>query len=159
LEVAFANLLLGVLGLIAAGRRDGFREATVIAVTVFGVGATIVHLMDIFETGNLAPGNTVQNFANLLRPALLIYFLVASRRAEREPESEVRMAEFDIWRGPRLQAAGWMTACVATGFGVGFALNQTLYLTLLGIIVGLVVVWFVISRAPREARQGYYPSA
>ncbi|UCF28905.1 MAG: hypothetical protein JSW42_04285, partial [Chloroflexota bacterium] len=63
LEVAFANLMLGVLGLIAAGRRDGFREATVIAVTVFGVGATVVHLMDIFETGNLAPGNTVQNFA------------------------------------------------------------------------------------------------
>jgi 4-amino-4-deoxy-L-arabinose transferase-like glycosyltransferase len=159
LEVAFANLLLGILGLIAAGRRDGFREATVIAVTVFGVGATIVHLMDIFETGNLAPGNTVQNFANLLRPALLIYFLVASRRAERAPDSEVRMAEFDIWRGPRLQAAGWLTACVATGFGVGFALNLTLYLTLLGIVVGLVVVWLVISRAPLEARQGYFPSA
>ena len=83
LEVAFANLMLGVLGLIAVGRRDGFREATVIAVTIFGVGATIVHLMDIIETGNLAPGNTVQNFANLVRPALLIGFLVASRRAER----------------------------------------------------------------------------
>lgn len=158
LEVAFANLLLGILGLIAAGRRDGFREATVIAVTVFGVGATIVHLMDIFETGNLAPGNTVQNFANLLRPTLLIYFLVASRRTERSPDSEVHMAEFDIWRGPRLQAAGWLTAFVATGFGVGFALNQTLYITLLGIVVGLVVVWLVISRAPLEARQGYFPS-
>jgi hypothetical protein len=159
LEVAFANLMLGILGLIAAGRRDGFREATVIAVTVFGVGATIVHLMDIAATGNLAPGNTVQNFANLVRPALLIGFLVASRRAERLPGSEAHMTEFEIWRRPRLQAAGWMTACVATGFGVGFALNQTLYLTLLGIVVGLVVVWLVISRAPVEARQGYSPSS
>jgi hypothetical protein len=69
------------------------------------------------------------------------------------------MTEFEIWRRPRLQAAGWMTACVATGFGVGFALNQTLYLTLLGIVVGLVVVWLVISRAPVEARQGYSPSS
>jgi len=158
LEVAFANLMLGVLGLIAAGRRDGFREATVIAVTVFGVGATIVHLMDIFETGNLAPGNTVQNFANLIRPALLIFFLVASRRAEYSPDSEVRMTEFEIWRQPRLQAAGWMTACAAGGFGIGFALDQPLYPTLFGIVVGLVIVWLVISRAPLEARQGYFPT-
>jgi hypothetical protein len=35
-EMGFANLALGVLGLVAAGRRDGFREATVIAVTVVG---------------------------------------------------------------------------------------------------------------------------
>ena len=159
LEVAFANLMLGILGLIAAGRRDGFREATVIAVTIFGVGATIVHIMDIFETGNLAPGNTVQNFANLVRPALLIGFLVASRRAERSPASEVHMAEFETWRRPRLQAAAWMTVCVATGFGVGFAIDQALLITLLGIVLGSVIVWLVISRAPLEARQGHYPEA
>jgi hypothetical protein len=46
LEVAFANLAAGVLGVVAMGRRDGFREATVIAVTVLGVGATIVHVTD-----------------------------------------------------------------------------------------------------------------
>jgi 4-amino-4-deoxy-L-arabinose transferase-like glycosyltransferase len=155
LEVAFANLAVGILGLIAAGRRDGFREATVIAVTVFGVGATIVHLLDILETGNLAPGNTMQNFANLIKPALLIGFLVASRRGERSPASEIHTAEFEIWRRPRVQAAGWMTACVATGFGVGFAVDQTLIATLLGVIVGSGLVAFVISRAPLEARQGH----
>ena len=37
-EMGFANLALGVLGLIAAGRRDGFREATVIAIAIVGVG-------------------------------------------------------------------------------------------------------------------------
>jgi hypothetical protein len=47
---------IGVLGLVAEGRRDGFHEATVIAVTIFGVGATIVHIMDITATRNLAPG-------------------------------------------------------------------------------------------------------
>ena len=158
LEMGFANLALGVLAAVAVSRRDGFREATVIAGTILGVGAFIVHMVDLAQTGNLAPGNTVQNFANLIRPALLIYFLVASRRAERSPDSEVHMAEFDIWRRPRLQAAGWMTACVATGFGVGFAINQALLATLLGIIIGLVIVWLVISRAPVEARQGYFPS-
>ena len=35
LEVGFANLAMGVLGIIAVGRRDGFREATVIAATTF----------------------------------------------------------------------------------------------------------------------------
>ena len=34
LEVGFANLAVGILGIVAMGRRDGFREATVIAVTV-----------------------------------------------------------------------------------------------------------------------------
>jgi uncharacterized protein DUF6790 len=55
------------LALSPMGRRDGFREATVIAVTVFGVGASVVHVMDVIESGNLAPGNIVQNVSNLLR--------------------------------------------------------------------------------------------
>jgi hypothetical protein len=40
LEVGLANLTVGILGIVAMGRRDGFREATVIAATVLGVGAT-----------------------------------------------------------------------------------------------------------------------
>lgn len=59
LEIAFANLTTGFLGIIATTRRDGFREATVIAATTFSIGATIVHLIDIVATGNLAPGNTL----------------------------------------------------------------------------------------------------
>ena len=65
---------------IAAGRRDGFREATVIAVAIVGVGATLVHVTDIVQEGNLAPGNSIQNLGNLLRPALLIPVLIVSRR-------------------------------------------------------------------------------
>src|SRR5215218_4956988 len=123
LEVGFANLAVGILGIVAMSRRDGFREATVIAVTVLGVGATVVHVMDVIETGNLAPGNTIQNVSNLLRPTLLIAFLAASRRAERTPCSEAHTSGFDRWRGPRVSAAGLMTGCVAAGFGGGFALD------------------------------------
>src|SRR5215208_4372211 len=119
LEVGFANLALGILGILAMGRRDGFREATVIAVTVLGVGATIVHIMDIVQTANLAPGNTLPNVNNLLKPALLIGFLTAMRRAERSHDSEASAPTFERWRRPRVQAAGLMSACVGAGFGVG----------------------------------------
>jgi Family of unknown function (DUF6790) len=108
LEVGIANLAIGILGIVAMGRRDGFREATVIAVTIFGVGATVIHVIDVIESGNLAPGNTIQNVSNLLRPALLIAFLAASRRAERSPDSEAHTSGFDRWRGPRVRAAGFM---------------------------------------------------
>ncbi len=56
LEVGFANLAIGLLGILAMTRRDGFREATVIAVAVFGVGATAVHVIDIARPALRHPG-------------------------------------------------------------------------------------------------------
>jgi hypothetical protein len=147
LEIAFANLVLGVLGIIAVGRRDGFREATVIAVTVFGVGATIVHVMDIAATGNLAPGNTLQNVLNLLKPALLIGGLVAARRAEAAPDSETRASEFGRWRVPLAQASGPVTACVSTAFGLGFALDRPVLTTLVGTVIAFVVTIAFLRRS------------
>jgi 4-amino-4-deoxy-L-arabinose transferase-like glycosyltransferase len=153
-EVAFANLALGVLGLVAVGRRDGFREATVIAVTVFGVGATIVHIMDIAATGNLAPGNTLQNVLNLARPALLIGILAMARRAEAAPGSESGTEEFDRWRAPLAQAAGLATACVATAFGIAYAVNHPILITLLGTAIGFAVVMVTLLRAPQHHIRG-----
>jgi hypothetical protein len=150
LEVGFANLALGILGLVAMGRRDGFREATVIAVTVLGIGATIVHIMDIVQTGNLAPGNTLQNVSNLLKPALLIGFLTAIRQAEGTRDSEARTPTFEMWRRPRVQAAGIMSGCVAAGFGVGFGIGVPVIGTALGILVGAGLVVFTISHASND---------
>jgi 4-amino-4-deoxy-L-arabinose transferase-like glycosyltransferase len=147
LEVGVANLAVGILGIVAMGRRDGFREATVIAVTVLGVGATVVHTMDVIESGNLAPGNTIQNLSNLLRPALLIAFLAASRQAERSPDSVAQTLGFDQWRGPRIRAAGLITATIAAGFGAGFAIDLPVIGTLGGTLVGAGVATFVIARA------------
>jgi len=148
LEMGFANLILGVLGIIAVGRRDGFREATVIAAAILGFGATIVHIIDIFETGNLAPGNTIQNFSNLVRPLLLIGFLIAARRAEAKPESEAGTTEFDQWRQPLGMAAGIVTAVVATGFGLGFGIGQPVLFTIVGIIISLAILVVIILRSP-----------
>jgi 4-amino-4-deoxy-L-arabinose transferase-like glycosyltransferase len=147
LEVGVANLAVGILGIVAMGRRDGFREATVIAVTVFGVGATVVHVMDVIESGNLAPGNTTQNISNLLRPALLIAFLAASRRAERSPASQAQTTGFDQWRVPRIRAAALMTGTVAAGFGGGFAIDLPLVGTLVGTLVGAGLAVLVLARA------------
>jgi hypothetical protein len=147
LEVAFANLALGILGFLAMGQRDGFREATVIAVTVFGVGATIVHIMDIVQTGNLAPGNTLPNVSNLLKPVLLIGFLSAIRRTERSHDSEASAPTFERWRRPRVLAVGLMSACVGTGFGVGFGIGVPAIGAVLGILVGAGLAVITISRA------------
>lgn len=40
LEIAFTNLAFGVLGAVAVGRRDGFREATALGLFVFSTGAS-----------------------------------------------------------------------------------------------------------------------
>lgn len=148
LEIAFANLAMGILGIIATSRRDGFREASVIAAATFSFGATIVHIMDILATGNLAPGNTIQNFSNLLRPGLLIVFLIAMRRAEAQPGSEAGSAEFERWRAPLLQTSGPVTIIVATAFGLGFAFGQAWLLTAIGVLLSLVVLVAALRRSP-----------
>jgi hypothetical protein len=148
LEVAFANLSIGALGLVATSRRDGFREATVVAATVFAFGASIVPFMDIVATGNLAPGNTLQNVANLLRPALLIGFLVAMRRVEASHQSEAWTVEFERWRKPLLQASAPVTMAIATAYGVGFAVGQPFLVTLVGVLVSAAILAFVLIRSP-----------
>jgi 4-amino-4-deoxy-L-arabinose transferase-like glycosyltransferase len=157
LEVGFANLALGILGIGAMSRRDGFREATVVAASVFGLGATVVHVMDVIESGNLAPGNTIQNVSNLLRPVLLIAFLAASRRAERSPDSEAQTSGFDRWREPRIRAAGLMTVSVAAGFGAGFAIDLPAIGTLIGTLVGAGLAALVVARFPVSPAGGVAP--
>jgi Family of unknown function (DUF6790) len=152
LEMGFANLAVGILGVIAAGRRDGFREATVIAVTVLGVGASIVHTMDILATGNLAPGNTIQNVANLIKPAFLIPLLAASRRAERVDSSEAGTPPFELWRAPLLQAVGIDAFIVAIAFAVGFAIQQTLIISLLGASGAGALTAIILARSPAHRR-------
>ncbi len=150
LEVGFANLAIGILGAVAAGRRDGFREATVIAVTVFGVGATVVHLLDIRETGNLAPGNTAQNVSNLLRPLLLIILLALSRRAERTSTAPDDLTALDHWRDPILGASVATVVIVSTAFAVGFAMQQTVIVSTVGAVVASMAFALLIARARRR---------
>jgi hypothetical protein len=148
LEVAFANLAIGALGVVASGRRDGFREATVVAATVFSVGATIVHLLDIVSTGNLAPGNTIQNLGNLLKPALLIWFLRKQRLTVNQAPSREISTQMDQWRAPLVRSTGFLAVAVSTGYGIGFALDQVGLFSIIGMAVSVGIVILVLSRAP-----------
>jgi len=145
LEMGFANLLLGVLGLMAVGRRDGFRTATILATTIIGLGATAVHLHDIATTGNLAPGNTVQNIGNLLDPFLLIGLAwLAARTSDPDAESPA----FLRWQMRQQPIAGLSAAGVGIGFGIGFAAGGLLLWTLLGAAAGLGLGIFLSRRIP-----------
>lgn len=137
LEMGFANLAMGVLAAIAVGRRDGFREATVIGWSILSVGAFVVHMIDIIETGNLAPGNTLINITNLGRPALLIYLLWALRREERSPESETQSPSFAHWQGAQAALGGTAGAFVGIGLGIGMAVGQPLIGLVFGLAAGL----------------------
>lgn len=145
LEVGFANLAIGLLAAIAAERRDGFREATVIAATVFGVGATIVHLIDIAATGNLAPGNTLQNVSNLAKPAVLIWFLVALRRAEGTDPPNIVLRG---WMIPVRRGSVAAVAIGATAFSVGYATGMTGAWSAIGIGAAVGAFWVIVGRAP-----------
>ena len=103
-----------------------------LAATVFAVGATLVHVQDILDSGNLAPGNTIQNVPNLLRPALLFFFLRLSRRAALPPGDG---RTFDAWRAPILRASVVGVVIVSTAFAVGFATGQSALVAVFATVV------------------------
>ena len=131
LEMGFANLALGVLGIMAISRSQDFRLATIIATTVIGGGATLVHLMDIASHGNLAPGNTIQNIGNLLDPILLITLTLWASKLSVENESA-----FAHWQSQQEPIVGLAAAGIGIGFGIGFALNALLLVTIVGGLAG-----------------------
>lgn len=81
LEVAFANLSLAFLGILCWKFRDEFWIATVISLSVFYLGATYGHIMDIILKGNHAPGNAGGPlYLDIILPILLIFLLVYHRK-------------------------------------------------------------------------------
>ena len=77
LEVGVANLSLGILGLLCLKFRDNFLLATVIATSIFLLGAGVIHITNIMQTGNMAPGNAgFALFIDILIPIVLICLMV-----------------------------------------------------------------------------------
>jgi hypothetical protein len=147
LEMGFANLLIGVLGIMAINRRDGFRTAAIIATTILGVGATSVHIWDIAATGNLSPGNTIINLSNLLDPVLLIGL---TWLASRNTETDANDAISERWYMRLEMIAGMSAAGVGMGFGLGYALDALFLWTLIGMLVGVGIGLALSNRAVRD---------
>ena len=81
LEIAFTNLAIGSLGVFSTWYRREFWLATAIATTVFLFGANVVHIMDIVERANYAPGNSgLQLLSNFAKPVVLIGLMTAHSR-------------------------------------------------------------------------------
>ncbi|MGP3705580.1 DUF6790 family protein [Gordonia paraffinivorans] len=56
-EVGLASLATGLLGVMASGFGDEFTLATIIAFSVFYLGAAVGHLREMVTERNFAPGN------------------------------------------------------------------------------------------------------
>ncbi len=56
-EVAFTNLATGTCGLLSFFFRDGFRLATIVFVSIFLLGAFLVHSKEQKKSDNQNPGN------------------------------------------------------------------------------------------------------
>lgn len=85
MEVAFANLAIGVLGALCFFRRDVWLPY-LIASTIFAWGAGFTHIVDMVNHGNFAPNNAGPIlWADFLIPAARILLYVLWRRV-RAPE-------------------------------------------------------------------------
>lgn len=77
-EVGIANLSYGIMGILCWKFRDNFWIATIIAISVFYLGAAYGHIVNIAQTGNMAPGNAgYALYIDILIPLILICLLIA----------------------------------------------------------------------------------
>ena len=77
-EVAVANLMMGVLGLMCIWFEADFWLATIVSTTIFGWGAAYGHIKDMMLNHNYAPGNVgAPLYADIIAPVVLIALLIA----------------------------------------------------------------------------------
>jgi len=81
-EVAVANLAIGTLGILCYWIRDNFWTASVIATSVWLLGAATIHIVEMVNANNYNPGNAGLIFyMDIIGPLLLIALLLYSRSA------------------------------------------------------------------------------
>ena len=82
-EVGMANLAVGILGILAFRAGRGFRSATVIATSIFLLGAWVGHIVQMVTQHNFAPGNAGSIFyTDLIIPVLLLTLLLLRYRSQ-----------------------------------------------------------------------------
>jgi hypothetical protein len=144
LMTGFAGLAIGLLGAVAAERRDGFREATVVAAVIFAAGKAVALVSDAIGRGSLLSANVLQGLAALIVPALLIWFLLLARRGE---EAEQQTILLRGWMIPVRRGSVFAVGIAATAFSLGYSTGQMLLLAVAGFVVAAVAFWWFVSRA------------
>lgn len=84
-EVAFANLAIGVLGVLCYWIRGNFWTATVISSSIFLLGDSYVHIINMLQFANYAPGNAGSVlYMDIIGPIIIIILLIVYRAMEKE---------------------------------------------------------------------------
>jgi hypothetical protein len=84
-EVAFANLAIGILGILCYFFRDNFWLATVIVSSIFLLGAAYVHVINIIDYSNHSAGNAgTIFFMDIIGPVILIVLFILYKLYERK---------------------------------------------------------------------------
>ena len=83
-EVGFANLALGMLGVLCLRLRGEFWLATAIAASIFFVGSAIVHVKTAVLVRMIMPGDVAALLPELLLPVLLPALLAVQAGLVRE---------------------------------------------------------------------------
>lgn len=85
-EVGIADLLVGVLGVLAFRGNFGFRLATTLATTIWQWGDGVGHVRQMIVAHNYAPGNAGSWFwGDVLIPVVMIVSLILACRRPRAP--------------------------------------------------------------------------
>lgn len=84
-EVAVANLAVGTLGILCYWIRGDFWTATVIATSIWLLGAATIHVVEIVGAGNYNPGNAGLIFYLDLATPLTLIALLAYRKFTTRP--------------------------------------------------------------------------
>ena len=77
LEVGFADLAMGIGGVMAGSYGTQYWLAMIVVSSVFRIGCGIGHVRQMFQERDFAPNNTTVLFTNFAVPAFLILTYVA----------------------------------------------------------------------------------
>jgi hypothetical protein len=98
-EVGVANLGLALAGFYAAVAAFEARLAAALAAAAFLIGAGVIHIVDIIDTGNFAPGNAGPiMFTDFITPVVVLVLLYLATWKPKSPATLALEAELDVAR-------------------------------------------------------------
>jgi quinol-cytochrome oxidoreductase complex cytochrome b subunit len=78
-EVGWADIAVGVLGVMCVWKRDSWLTAAVVAIAILYWGDAVGHLMEWVAHGNTAPSNIGAVPSDILQPLVAVILLIAYR--------------------------------------------------------------------------------